>query len=484
MSSMMSTHRPFPGDSERGLHAPTRRDFLYGLTTSLGSVALTAMLADPTRSDDSTDPLSPKPGHLPAKAKHCIFLMMEGGPSHIDTFDPKPDLHKLHLEEFHRQGEQKSAMESGKRYYVQSPFKFRKAGQSGADIAENWEHLAGVVDEICFFRGCQVDSVNHPTAMYQMNCGNRFGGDPAVGAWATYGLGSENQDLPGFLVLPEVSYPQGGAANWSNGYLPASFQGTPLRPQGSPILDLSPPPGVSPSRQRKNLDLAAKLNDRHAERHPSHAELDARMQNYELAFRMQMQVPEVLDLSGEDTKTQSMYGIGNNATDGFGRKCLLARKLVEKGVRFVQLYHGSWDSHDYIERAHGNLVRGVDQPIAALIQDLKQRGLLDSTLIVWCGEFGRSPDNGVRGGTAYGRDHNPSAMTIWLAGGGVNAGHTVGATDELGMTAVEEVHHVRDFHVTLLRLLGLDDNKLTYYHAGRFKQLSQFGGQVIDRLIG
>jgi hypothetical protein len=375
-------------------------------------------------------------------------------------------------------------MESGKRYYVQSPFQFIKAGECGADMADNWQHLADVADEICFFRGCQVDSVNHPTAMYQMNCGNRFGGDPALGAWTTYGLGSLNQDLPGFIVLPEVSYPQGGAANWSNGYLPAQFQGTPLRPKGSPILDLAPPAGVTPERQRKNLDLIARLNAEHAAQRPGRDDLAARMENYELAFRMQLQVPELLDLSREDPRTQALYGLGTEPTDSFGRKCLLARKLVEQGVRFVQLYHGTWDSHDYIERAHGNLVRAVDQPIAALLTDLRQRGLLDSTLVVWCGEFGRSPDNGVRGGIAYGRDHNPTAMTIWLAGGGVNAGRTIGATDELGMTAVEEVHHVRDLHVTLLRLLGLDDNKLTYYHAGRFKQLSQFGGKVIEGLIG
>lgn len=440
-------------------------------------------MAAATSAATSTGPLVPKPGHLPAKAKHCIFLMMEGGPSHLDTFDPKPLLEQLHLKEFVREGEQKSAMESGKRYYVKSPFRFRKCGESGADMAENWEHLAGVADELCFFRGCQVDSVNHPTAMYQMNCGNRFGGDPAVGAWVTYGLGSENQDLPGFLVLPEISYPQGGAANWSNGYLPAYFQGTPLRPKGSPILDLQPPAGVGQDRQRLNLDLLAKLNQRHAADRPDQDELEARMASYELAFRMQMQVPDAIDLSGEDAKTLEMYGIGQPDTDAFGRKCLLARKMVEKGVRFVQLYNGTWDSHDYIQRAHGNLIRGVDQPIAALLRDLKQRGLLDSTLVVWCGEFGRTPDNGVRGGVAYGRDHNPNAMTIWLAGGGCNAGHTVGATDEMGMTAVEEVHHVRDFHVTLLRLLGLDDNKLTFYHGGRFKQLSQFGGQVIDKLV-
>lgn len=464
-----------------------RRDVLYGMGASLGSIALTAMLAREGAAAESTDaagPLSPRAGHLPAKATNCIFLMMEGGPSHIDTFDPKPKLKEMHLKEFSRSGEQKSAMESGKRYFVQSPFSFSRHGESGADMADNWEHLARHADDLCFYRGCQVDSVNHPTAMYQMNCGNRFGGDPGIGAWVTYGLGSFNQDLPGFVVLPEASYPQGGAANWSNGYLPAHFQGTPLRPKGSPILDLQPPAGVSSARQRKNLDLIAELNARHAARHPEHAELSARMESYELAYRMQMQVPDVLNLSRETAATQNAYGLNESRTASFGRKCLLARKLVEKGVRFVQLYHGSWDSHDYIEGAHRNLVAAVDQPIAALLNDLKERELLENTLVVWCGEFGRSPDNGVRGGVAYGRDHNPNAMTIWMAGGGVNAGQTIGATDELGMTAVEEVRHVRDFHVTLLRLLGLDDNRLTYYHAGRFKQLSQFGGKVIEPLLG
>ena len=472
---------PFPCAGHRALHAPTRREFLFNLGASIGSVAFSSMLARATEA--APGPLAPKPGHVPAKAKSCIFLMMEGGPSHIDTFDPKPKLDELHLQEFVRQGETKSAMESGKRYYVRSPFKFRKAGQSGADISENWEHLAGVVDDLCFYRGCQVDSVNHPTAMYQMNTGNRFGGDPAVGAWTTYGLGTLNQDLPGFIVLPEISYPQGGAANWSNGFLPAHFQGTPLRAQGSPILDLQPPAGITREHQRANLDLLATLDQEHRALHPDHEELTARMDSYELAFRMQMQVPEILDVNKESEATRKLYGIGQGPSDAFGRKCLLARRLVEQGVRFVQLYAGTWDSHDYIERAHSSLIRRVDQPIAALIADLKQRGLLENTLVVWCGEFGRSPDNGVRGGTAYGRDHNPSAMTIWFAGGGVNAGHTIGATDETGAKAVDCVHHVRDLHVTLLRLLGLDDNKLTFFHAGRFKQLSQFGGQVIKELI-
>ena len=466
----------------RDLHI-SRRECLFGLGAGVGSLALTALVGDRALAQEAAHPLAAKPGHVQAKAKRCIFLMMEGGPSHIDTFDPKPKLDELHLKEFTRQGDDASAMESGKRYYVRSPFRFVRAGQSGASMAENWTHLAGVADELCFYRGCQVDSVNHPTAMYQMNTGNRFGGDPAIGAWVTYGLGSPNQNLPGFIVLPEVSYPQGGPSNWSCGFLPSHFQGTALRPKGSPILDLLPPDGVTRTRQRRALDLLAELNARHEESHPEHAALAARATNYELAFRMQVEVPELLDLSRESEKTLREYGVGEDPTDPFGRKCLLARRLVEQGVRFVQLYHGSWDSHDYIQRAHGQLVSAVDRPIAALIADLKRRGLLDETLVVWCGEFGRTPDNGVRGGTAYGRDHNRKAMTIWMAGGGVNAGMTIGATDELGMEAIEEARPIRDFHVTLLKLMGLDDHKLTYYHAGRFKQLSQFGGDPIESLI-
>ena len=464
-----------------------RREFIYGMGASVGSVALSAMMANDLQAaveGKPAGPLAPKPGHFPARAKSCIFLMMEGGPSHIDTFDPKPKLKDLHLQSFTRNDERESAMASGKRYYVQSPFEFTKVGQSGADVATNWEHLSKVADDICFYRGCQAESVNHPTAMYHMNTGNRFGGEPAVGSWVTYGLGSMNQDLPGFIVLPEVSYPQGGPANWSNGFLPAHFQGTPLRPEGTPILNLQPPKGITREHQRANLDLLAKLNGRHAEQHAQHDELSARLESYELAFRMQMQVPGILDLSKENEKTLASYGIGGGPTDEFGRKCLLARRLVERGVRFVQLYAGTWDSHDYIKNAHGNLVRRVDQPIAALLADLKQRGMLSDTLVVWCGEFGRSPDNGVRNGTAYGRDHNAKAMAMWMAGGGVNAGHTIGATDEIGAEAVDLAHPIRDVHVTLLRLLGLDDNKLTYFFGGRFKQLSQFGGKVIEPLLG
>ena len=462
-----------------------RRDFIYSMGASLGSVALAGMMSQKAAASGAAPgPLALKEPHLPPKAKNCIFLMMEGGPSHIDTFDPKPALNDLHLQRFNRKTEMASAMEMGTRYYVQSPWEARQVGQSGAWMTEPWQHLAEVADDICFYRGCQAESVNHPTAMYHMNTGNRFGGDPAMGSWVTYGLGSENQDLPGFIVLPELSYPQGGSPNWGNGFLPAHFQGTPLRPKGSPILDLKPPAGITPEHQRENLNLLSRFNHDHLEEHPWQDDLEARMENYELAFRMQMQVPGILDIDQEDEKTKEMYGIGNDDTEDFGRKLLLARRLVEKGVRFVQAYTGGWDSHDYIERAHGARIKSIDKPIAGLIKDLKARGMLDDTLIVWCGEFGRSPDNGFRqGGEAYGRDHNAKAMTMWLAGGGVNAGHTVGATDEIGAEAVDVVHPIRDVHVTLLHLLGLDDNRLTYFSGGRFKQLSQFGGQVIPELI-
>jgi len=459
-----------------------RREFLYGLHGGLGAVALHSLV----QADSAPPgPLVPRPPQFPsAKAKRCIFLYMAGGPSHIDTFDPKPKLAELHLQKFKRSNKFVSAMGSGDRYYVKSPFRFRQAGHAGIAMCEHWAHLAGVADHLCVYRGCQAESINHPTANYHMNTGNRFGGDPAIGAWVSYGLGTENQNLPGFVVLPEVALPQGGAANWSSGFLPPSYQGTTLRAQGSPILDLQPPAGVTRSQQRANLDLLDQLNRTHAAQHADHGELAARMQSYELAFRMQMQVPGLLDLNQETAQTQASYGLNDARTAAFGRRCLLARRLVEQGVRFVQVYTAGWDSHDYIQRSHAERIRSVDQPIAALIRDLDQRGLLEETLIVWSGEFGRTPDNGKRGGgERMGRDHNKHAMPLFLAGGGVAAGQTIGATDELGEQAVDIVHPIRDLHVTLLRLMGLDDNKLTYFHAGRFKQLSQFGGTVIDELI-
>ena len=464
----------------------TRRSFLYGLGASLGAVAFSDLLAK----EQASPPASPiessttQVGHHVSKAKACIFLYMAGGPSHIDTFDPKPKLDQLHMQKFVRKDKFASAMASGQRYFVKSPFKFQRAGQSGIEMCEHWKHLADVADDLCVYRGCVAESINHPTANYHMNTGNRFGGDPAFGAWVNYGLGSENENLPGFVVMPEVAHPQGGAANWSNGFLPPSLQGTALRAKGSPILNLNPPRGVTPKHQRHNLNLLSDLNQHHAEQHPNHDQLAARMQSYELAFRMQTEVPDLLDLAQEDARTQRLYGLDQEPTAKFGRNCLLARRLVEKGVRFVQLYAAGWDSHDYIERAHAQRLRSVDKPIAGLITDLKQRGLLESTLIVWTGEFGRSPDNGQRGGgQRVGRDHNAKGMAMFLAGAGVNAGHAIGATDELGEKAVEVVHPIKDLHVTLLHLMGLDDNKLTYFHGGRFKQLSQVGGVLIPELI-
>jgi hypothetical protein len=464
-----------------------RRDFLYGLGATLGTVAFNALLqADeqPSAPAKQAGPLSPQQTHHRPRAKACIFLFMEGGPSHIDTFDPKPKLHDLHMQEFVRKDRFASAMASGKRYFVESPFKFRKAGKAGIPLCENFAHLAGVADELCIYHGCVGESINHPTACYHLNTGNRFGGDPAVGAWTSYGLGTENQNMPAFVVLPEGAYPQGGAANWSNGFLPAHFQGTALRSAGSPILDLKPPAGVTPELQRKNLDLLAKLNRRHARRHRDHDALSARMESYEFAFRMQAQVPGIVDIDREPQNVKQMYGIGEHATDGYGRRLLLARRLIESGVRFVQVYAGGWDSHDYLRRSHSARIRTVDKPIAALIRDLKNRGLLEQTLIVCAGEFGRSPDNGLRRGVhTAGRDHNATAMAVWMAGGGVKAGHVVGATDEIGEKAVEVVHPIRNLHTTILHLLGLDDNRLTYFHEGRFKQLSQIGGKVIEELI-
>ena len=453
---------------------------LYGLGAGLGSVALNALLADESRA-----PLDPRAPHHRPRAKAAIFLFMEGGPSHIDTFDPKPKLAQLHMQEYKHSDKFASMMASGKRYFVQSPFSFHRAGRAGIEMCDHFEEFAGVADEICLYRGLQAESIDHPTACFHMNTGNRFGGDPAMGAWVTYGIGSFNRNLPSFVVLPEVNFPQGGSRNWSNGFLPAYYQGTALRASGSPILDLTPPKGVTRGTQRTNLDLLTELNRGDRKRHPSHDEPAARMEAYELAFRMQMEVPKVLDLSKESPKTLELYGVGKKPTDAFGRQCLLARRLVEAGVRFVQIFTGGWDSHDYINESHKNRMQTVDRPMAALIHDLKLRGMLDETLVVWGGEFGRSPDNGNRqGGKVIGRDHNATAMPLWLAGGGVRRGAVVGATDEIGRHAVEAVHPIKDLHVTLLHLLGLDDRKLTYFHQGRHKQISQTGdGRIIRELL-
>jgi len=456
--------------------ATSRREFIYGLGATLGGVAMTDMLA-------AESPLAVKKPMLPAKAKNVIMLFMEGGPSQVDTFDPKPKLQELHKQESKRT----AGLATGFRFYVGSPFGSRKVGNAGLEMSDQWVHMADpeVADELCNYRGCQAESLNHPEALFHMNTGSRLGGDPAVGSWATYGLGSVNQNLPGYVVMTELALPQGGSRNWSNGFLPAHYQGTRLRPEGSPILDLDSQSFKSREHQRRALDELAFLNQKHAAENPQHEALAARMENYELAYRMQMEVPGVVDVESEPEYIKEMYGMGKKETETFGKQCLMARRLVEKGVRFVQIFSGGWDSHDYLERGHSARIRSVDQGMAALIKDLKQRGMLDDTLVIWTGEFGRTPDNNRRGGVySLGRGHNVDAMTMLFAGGGVKKGAVVGATDEIGAEAVECVHPIRDVHCTILQLLGLDDNKLTYFHGGRYKQLSQFGGQVIPELIG
>ena len=464
----------------------TRRELLYGLGASLGAPAFTALLADEAQAAARPAPLAPKKPMLEAKAKACIFIVLEGGPGHMDTFDPKPKLNEFHLTESVRDPNQVLVEVKQKTYYVGSPFGFRKTGKSGLEMCDRFIHLAAaeVADELCIYRGCQAQSVNHPDALYHLNTGSVLGGDPGVGSWVTYGLGTLNRNLPGYVVMTELAYPQGGAGNWSNGFLPAHYQGTTLRASGSPILDLEPPKWKTREQQRRGLDALAELNRKHAAKHPSHDELAARMENYELAFRMQSEVPDIIDLGAESEKTKTAYGLDEQETRAFGRQCLLARRLVEKGVRFVQIFSGGWDSHDFLERNHSARIKSVDKPIAALIRDLKARGMLDETLVVCSGEFGRTPDNNRRGGVnPNGRGHNADAMVVVMAGGGTPAGAAVGATDETGNRAVEVVHPLRDLHVTWLRLLGLDDNKLTYFHGGRFKQLSQVGGQLIPELI-
>ena len=445
----------------------------------MGSVAFSSLLAE----EVTANPMAPKKPITTAKAKNVIMLFMEGGPGHMDTFDPKPKLTQLHKTE----SKNDRGLAAGNyQFYVGSPFKFKKAGQSGMDMCDQWKYMSDpeVADELCNYRGCQAESLNHPEALFHMNTGSRLGADPSLGAWATYGLGSENQNLPGYVVMTEMALPQGGSKNWSNGFLPAHFQGTALRPKGSPLLNLESQPFKSRAHQRAALDQLAFLNDQHAKRHPEHADLTARMESYELAYRMQMEVPEVVDLEGEPEYIREMYGMDNKVTHDFGRQCLMARRLVEKGTRFVQIFAGGWDSHDYLERGNSSRISAVDKPWAALIKDLKQRGMLDDTLVIWNGEFGRTPDNNMRGGVySIGRGHNADAMTMMMAGGGVKKGAIVGATDEIGAQAVDLARPIRDFHVTLLHLLGLDDNKLTYFHAGRYKQLSQFGGAIIKELI-
>ena len=373
-----------------------------------------------------------------------------------------------------------------KRIYVGCPFKYGRHGQSGMEISDIFPELATCADDIAVVRAMHTSSEAHTTATFFMNTGVTIPGSPSMGAWTVFGLGTENQNLPAFVVLPDTrTRIFGGPINWANGYLPAATQGTLLNSEGAPIVDLQPPAEVTSQRQEKNLALLNELNAPYLDVHPRNPNLLARMRNYELAFRMQAAVPESLDLNSEPRKIREMYGLDNKITEPMARKCLMARRLVERGVRFVQIYCGGWDSHENIAGEHKKRGMETDRPIAALLKDLKQRGLFDETLVVWGGEFGRTADNTMDFfRTGPGRDHNKNAMVVWLAGAGIKGGTVVGETDELGINCVEDVYHTHDLHATMLRLMGLDDMRLTYYHSGRFKRLTDLGGKQIQEIFG
>ena len=461
----------------------TRREFLWEAGSGFGGVALASLLsqegffsrAEATGSAASANPLAARPAAVAPRAKSVIFLFMYGGPSHIDTFDYKPamigmDGKTVDVPTFGRGGKK-----SGGRI-VEPRWKFRQYGQCGKWVSDLFPHLGRCVDDIAFIHSMTAESPIHGSAMLMMNSGKLQSGSPAMGAWVNYGLGTVNENLPGFVVmLDRTGGPISGAKNWSSGYMPSTYAGTVFRVDGSPINDLTPPAGMPRPLQRDLLDTLAALNREHLAARPDQLELDARIASYELAFKMQQHAPEAVDLSTETDATKRLYGLDRAETRDFGRRCLLARRLVERGVRFVQVYSGgahnddNWDAHGDLVANHGKHALETDQPIAALLSDLKQRGLLDETLVLWGGEFGRQPTAEYDVGN--GRDHNSYGFTTWMAGGGVKGGVSVGSTDELGSKAVDQPMHVRRMHATVLRQLGLDPNRLSYFFRGLDQKL-------------
>jgi hypothetical protein len=464
-----------------------RRDFLRHAGAGFGSLALAALLADDgllAADDAPADPLAPKKPHFDARAKRAIFLFMAGGPSHLETFDPKPELQRLHGEKLPESfGPVKTRRGTDKNRLLATKRTFKKYGKAGIEVSDLLPHTAECADDLCVLRGCHGDSVTHPESVYLTNTGSILMGRPSLGAWATYGLGTENKNMPAFVVMPDPGgWVKGGAPAWGPGFLPSAYQGTLVRGGGNPLPHLQSPPGVSAEQQRKTLDLVNQLNQEHLKERGEDSELSARIAAYELAFRMQAHAPEVVDVAKETEATRKLYGLDRKETAEFGLRCLLARRLVERGVRFVQLYCGDtngWDAHSDIEGNHGRLCLQSDQPVAALLKDLKSRGLLDSTLVIWGGEFGRTP---MSEGTT-GRDHNPHGYTMWLAGGGVKGGQVIGATDAVGLRAAEDKTHVHDVHATVLHLLGLNHRKLTFRHNGRNERLTDNAGEVIEKAL-
>ncbi|HEY4308963.1 MAG TPA: DUF1501 domain-containing protein [Pirellulales bacterium] len=463
----------------------TRREFLWQAGGAFTSVALAGMLgrdgflASQLRAADGVtpfaNPLAPKPAHFAPKAKSVIFLFMYGGPSHVDTFDYKPILYKLDGQTIPVKTKGRGGSKNEGRV-VGPKWTFKQYGQSGQWVSELFPHLSGHVDDIAFIKSMTADSPIHGSAMLQMNSGKILSGSPALGSWVNYGLGTVNENLPGFVVMLDPSGgPISGAKNWSSGYMPATYQGTLLRSKGAPILDLNLPEGMTQGVERDLLDALHTANSDHLAGHADNSNLAARIASYELAYKMQQYAPDAIDLGQETQQTLDMYGVNQERTRDFGRRCLLARRLVERGVRFIQLYSGgshndaNWDAHGDLEKNHNFHAGNTDQPIAALLADLKQRGLLDETLIVWGGEFGRQPTAEYAKGT--GRDHNAYGFTMWMAGGGIKGGQSVGTTDELGAAAVEHPFHVKHLHATILNQMGLDPNALSYFYGGLDQKL-------------
>ncbi|MDA1232628.1 MAG: DUF1501 domain-containing protein [Planctomycetota bacterium] len=473
----------------------TRRDSFWNMGAGFAGTAMTGMLAcdgffDKLQAAESNaNPLAPHRGHFVGKAKACIFLMMNGAPSQVDTFDFKPELVKYAGKQM---PEGKSFINSGGRrmgFLTPNWRRFLPGGDSGLLISDYFPNVRKHADKLAIINSCHTDSHAHGSALVAMNTGKTFIGRPSLGSWCTYGLGTDNDSLPGYVVMMDKrGGPISGQPNWSSGFMPSTFSGTLFRPTGTPILDLKGPDHVTQSVQREQLDLLAQLNQKHLDQRPGGAELASRMKTYELAYRMQSQAPEAVDVSTETQSTLDMYGIGQQPTDEYGRNCLIARRLVERGVRFIQLYSGgghleeTWDAHESIEKNHGRHGAEVDQPIAALLEDLEGRGLLDETLVVWGGEFGRMPFS--EGQDAPGRNHNPYGFSMWFAGGGVKGGIRYGETDEFGFEAVKDRVHLHDIHATILHLMGLDHELLTWFHQGREESLTDVGGRVVMDIIG
>lgn len=462
----------------------SRRQFLIRAGCGFGAVALSALLKPASlRAAESLAGPGPAIARK-ARAKNVIFLFMEGGPSHLDTFDHKPLLNELAGQKLPPSFKQPIlAMGESNTPLLGTKRTWKRYGQSGLLVSDWFPHVAEHADDLAVIRSCVADGINHAGGVCQMNTGSIFGGRPSLGSWVSYGLGTENRNLPGFVVIKDSEQQViNGVRNWGAGFMPAVHQGVEFSSGAVPIRNLHAPKGATPRQLRDKLDLLAELNRDYGATRSDNTELEARIRSYELAYQMQSEAPEAVDLSKENTFTRELYGMDKEETLVFGRNCLLARRLVERGVRFVQLYSGAgskWDAHENIEANHGKLCHAVDKPIAGLLTDLKARGLLEETLVIWGGEFGRTPMSEQ----GQGRDHNPTGFTMWMAGGGVKGGHVFGTTDDLGLYAVNDRVHVHDLHATILHLLGVDYTQLIYYNKGRPERIDQNEGHVFMPIV-